>query len=447
MVWGISLPKRRNTSLCTGTPEYFTAPHQFERGELSSPVWTLPADQRDKVVAAIKAWWEAQDNAESGEPPLYYLIAGGWLNLGRGCGVRGGWSLYWIRFLNIFVAAALVWIGFVAAKTIFPNRQFVRVAVPSLIAAWPQSAFYSVQSDVLSPLTFGIAFVGLIKFLQTERPQMSLAVWTGLAIAATCLVKTVNIALLAVVGATMILKVRQLVRARRLGASFGSFSVLVFTAAVPIVLWFAWNVHAFGDPTATAAKIELLGWTRKPISNWLPHPIFTPRGLREFWPELMASFWRGEFIWHDQRLASGALDAFYWISSTLAFGLAATALLLRSGKLSGLQRQGLWLALLSFMVLVAFMALLSMVFDFGACVYPSNQHPYFTSGRLLCAATVPFFLFYACALDFAFGRINQIWPRLILLGAIFILIVISQCVVNDAAFLSRYNFFHLRSAP
>ena len=146
-----------------GTPEYFTAPQQFAKGEFPQPNWILPADKRYKLVEVTKTWWESHENHESGEPPLYYVIAGAWLNLGRACGIKGGWLLYWVRFLNLFVAAGLVWTGSIAAQLVFPDREFSRLSVPLLLAVWPQTAFYSIQSDVLSPLCFGIAFIGLVK--------------------------------------------------------------------------------------------------------------------------------------------------------------------------------------------------------------------------------------------------------------------------------------------
>jgi predicted membrane protein DUF2142 len=425
------------------TPEYFMTPQQFKTNDFPPPNWTLPAEERDEVVNRNAAWWQSNQNHESGEPPLYYAIAGAWLNLGRACGIKGGWLLYWVRFLNVFVAAALVWAGLIAAQLVFPDRQFWRLSVPLLLAVWPQSAFYSIQSDLFSPLCFGIAFVGLLKLLQPELPSLRLSLWTGLALAATCLVKTTNLPLLGVAGIAVIFKVRQLARSGTLGAGLVSLTVLIVSAAAPIALWFAWNYHTFGDLTATGSKIEFLGWTRKPVSDWWPHPIFTLHGLKEFWPELLASFWRGEFIWHGQRLASAATDAFYWVSSTLAIGLTAISLFSRHGKLSRRQREDLWLALLSFTVLVLFIILLSIGFDFGLCVYPSNEHPYFTSGRLLSAAAVPFFLFYSRALDCLFSRIPRIWLRIILFAGIVLFIVVSQAVVNWPAFASSHNFFHL----
>src|SRR5436190_4457825 len=132
-----------------GTPEYFTAPQQFNTGTFPPPNWTLSAEQRDAVVDRVAGWWQENQNHESGEPPLYYAVAGLWLNLGRAFGLTGGWLLYWGRFLNVLVAAILVWLGFVAAKLVFPNERFMRVSVPLLLAIWPQTTLYSVTSNAL----------------------------------------------------------------------------------------------------------------------------------------------------------------------------------------------------------------------------------------------------------------------------------------------------------
>src|SRR5262249_109845 len=80
-----------------------------------------------------------------------------------------------------------------------------------------QTTFYSIQSDSFSALWFGIAFVGLIKLLQTERPPLSLAICTGLALAATCLVKTTNLALFLVVGLAFIFKILDTSHGKLLG--------------------------------------------------------------------------------------------------------------------------------------------------------------------------------------------------------------------------------------
>ena len=106
-------------------------------------------------------------------------------------------------------------------------------------------------------------------------------------------------------------------------------------------------------------------------------------------PGLIASFWRGEFVWHLQRMASTTADAFYALSSAIVI-LATGLLLLRRRSNPGDQRLIVAVALLSFLSVVAFLVALSISFDFGQCPYPSREHPYFTSGRLLDAAAVPF---------------------------------------------------------
>jgi hypothetical protein len=105
----------------------------------------------------------------------------------------------------------------------------------------------------------------------------------------------------------------------------------------------------------------------------------------------------------------------------------------------------LWVALLSFVSLVAFLALLSISFDFGRCPYPTQEHPYFTSGRLLNGAAVPFFLLFVYAIDQLCSWTKQEWVRWTLLGAIVLFLTVSQLQVNAPAFSSRYNFFHYRS--
>jgi hypothetical protein len=425
------------------TPEYFVKPEDYG-GQYPPPNWLLPSEQVHKVLDDEIPFWESRYNHESGEPPLYYALAGGWMDLGHVLGVRGLALLYWARFLNILVAAALVWVGFAATRSAFHDNQFLQVGVAGLLAAWPQSAFYSIQGDALSPLCFGIAFLGLIKVIQSERARTIVAMWTGLALAATCLIKTSNLPLPLVAIAVIASKLFADRKKAHFRAGLVTLGVFVLSVAVPIAIWFAWNYHSFGDLTATKTKIELLGWTRKPFSEWWSHPIFTLHGITEFWWGLIASFWRGEFIWHLERMASTAADAFYTISSAIVI-FATIALLFQRRSSQDNPRFILSLALLSFLSIVVFLIVLSISFDFGSCRYPSREHPYFTSGRLLNAAVVPFFLSFAYTLD-RFGRwTRQEWLRWALLGAIVLFLIGSQLQVNAPAFSSRYNFFHRKS--
>jgi hypothetical protein len=425
------------------TPEYFVRPEQYG-GEYPQPNWLLPREQLQKILDDEMPFWEARLNHEAGEPPLYYALAGGWMNIGRAFGFRDLTLLYWVRFLNVGFAVALVWVGFAAVRSTFPENQFLQLGVPVMLAFWPQSAFYSIQGDALSPLCFGIAFLGLAKLLQRERPEIGVAVWTGLAIAATCLTKTSNLPLPLIAIAAIVWKVFHRARNGSLRPGLIALGIFLLSLAVPLGIWFASNYHNFGDLTATKSKIELLGWTRKPFSQWWSHPIFTLHGINEFWPGLIASFWRGEFVWHLQRMASAAADAFYAISSAIVI-LATSVLLLRRRSKPDDQRFILWVALLSFVSIVAFLVVLSISFDFGRCPYPSQEHPYFTSGRLLNAAAVPFFLVFVYVIDQFGSWTKREWLRWTLLGATVLFLTVSQLQVNAPAFSSRYNFFHCKS--
>ncbi|HEX4639369.1 MAG TPA: DUF2142 domain-containing protein [Chthoniobacterales bacterium] len=425
------------------SPEYFLTSEQLAAEDLA-PAWTLTGDVREKIVSAAIPVWESRPNHESGEPPLYYAIAGAWMNLGRALGLDGLTLLYWVRFLNVVFAALLVWIGFVVARSTFPESRFVQLGIAALLALWPQSAFYSTQADALSPICFGVAFLGLTKILLNARAGILVAIWTGLAMAATCLTKTSNLSLPIAAVIVLAAKIIAVERKQSLRQALLTFAVFLISFAIPTSFWFVSNYQRFGDLTATKSKIELLGWTIKPITAWLPHPLLSLHGLREFWPELSASFWRGEFVWHLQRLASPFADNFYAIVTALVIFIAVVLLLRRQARGEDPQFV-LWLALLSFLSIVALLVILSLRFDFGQCPYPSREHPYFTSGRLLNAAAIPFFLLFVYVIDRIADWLKRDWLRWVLLGATIVIVLVSQLQTNAPAFASRYNFFHRKA--
>jgi len=470
------------------SPEYLLTPDQFPDGKYPAPRWLHPSEPVGLVFAGSPSWWETHPNHESTGGPLYYVVAGMWTRLGRWCGLENIYLLYWIRFLNIPLAAALVWLGYAAARMVFPGRICPRLGVPLLLAFFPQEIFYSIQSDTLSPLCFGAAFIGLARWLQTDAPSPRLGALTGLALAATWLVKVTNMPLVAVAVVAVMIKSLALVRAGKGRAGLPALALLLLCAALPIGGWCLWSLHAFGDLTGSSAKIQYLGWTRKPFSDWWRHPIFTPAGLGTFVSDLLAGFWRGEFLWRRQPLAMPGADAFYWISSLLLPGVAVAGLFwkgpgLTAGQrangdghrpllqpfgraalprrpelgrsssfalpdyeISGLtagQRQALWLSFWCFAASVGFLGLASIAFDFGKCVNPSRAHPYFTSGRLLCGALIPFLLLYAHGLDKALGPVKSGAARMLALGGIVLCVAVLELVLNLPAFTSQYNWFHL----
>jgi hypothetical protein len=71
----------------------------------------------------------------------------------------------------------------------------------------------------------------------------------------------------------------------------------------------------------TSQKIKDLGWTVKSFSELGDHPLFSPRGIIEVSSKLIKSFWRGEFIWHGEKLTSESAVAMYLLT-TLVFAIA-----------------------------------------------------------------------------------------------------------------------------
>ena len=436
-------PFSREAALYFGvysTPEYFVKPDQYG-GQFPPPNWLLPGDQLEKVLQDEVPFWESRSNHESGEPPLYYLTAGSWLDLGTVLGLNGLRLLYWVRFLNIAFAAGLVWLGFITTREIFPDNVFLQLAVPTLLTVWPQGAFYSVQADALSPVVFGIAFLGLIKMLQSDRPSVVVAAWSGLALGATCLIKTSNLPLPVIATIVLALKLSVGTNDLNFKSALQTLGIFVLSFGLPIGLWFAWNYHYFGDLTATQSKIKLLDWTPKPFQDWWSHPIFTFHGIWRFWSELVATFWRGETVWYLERMASPPADAFYAVSSAIVVVVMITLLFRRA--IEPIQRRFVvWLALLTFASIVGFLVVLSISFDFGRCPYPSREDPYFVSGRLLNASAVPFFLLFGYVTDCFSSWTKRHWTRWSLLCLTALVAIVSQMHVNAPAFASRYNFFH-----
>ena len=425
-----------------GSPEFIETPEQYPGGKFPPPPWKQPFEKVKAHLLAQAAVWQSQVNHESFEPPLYYAVAGLWLRLGHGCGLDEIYALYWIRFLNIAVAAGLVWLGFLAARIVFPNNIFPRIAVPALLAFIPQDALYSIQSDAFSPLCFGAAFICMLYWMRAVKPGLRLAVIAALSLAAACLVKTANLPLAAAMACALLFDLQRRAKAGQFPGCLPGFVVFAVLSAAPIIAWVVWNKHVSGDFTGAAPKIKLLGWTHKPFTEWWSHPIFTFSGLWTFWSELMARFWRGEFIWLRRPLASFTADTFYSVSSALLLGICGITII-RHFKTNDVSGRALRFSLACVLAAIAFLVLVSISFDFGNCMYPSQAHPFLTSGRLISGAMIPFTLLYAHGLDLVFYRVKSLWVKFGGLAVIVLGMTISEAIVNAPAFASQNNWFHL----
>ena len=239
-----------------------------------------------------------------------------------------------------------------------------------------------------------------------------------------------------------LLKVLLMARSGSLHRRLPALAVFVACAIIPVRTWMIWMQRMFGDAVGSSVHIELSGWTRKPFAEWWHHPIFTWQGGWSFISKLLASFWRGEFTWHGERLASGAADFFCVISSLLLIGITALHLprLARSDKV---RAQIVSFGLLSFIAAVLFLAFVSIRFDFGDPVYPSRAEPYLWSGRYIAGALIPFIIVYVYGLHLALRWTHRTWRLFATVVIIVTAVTVSEIRVNRPVFSSDYNWFHL----
>jgi len=425
------------------TPEYLWIPAAHPGETMPPPPWKQPMTEvREKLVAKSASYQSHFQNHEASQPPIYYTLAGAWWRLGKMLHLDGLALLYWLRFLNVPLIAALVWLGWLAAKKVFPENNFVRITVPALIAFMPQTTFYAINNDILSPLTFGAAFVLLLHFWEAEIPSVRRAAATGLALAATFLTKISSLPLLAVAGIFVALKIFRLARNKKLQPAGSALWFLFVCAGLPAVGWMAWCKNNFGDLTGSAAKIHFLNWTAKPVAEWFHHPIFTASGLWFFVKGNFSTFWQGELLWHRQPLAAPLADWIYVLLTLTLLVFAAMSLLKRPVLFSATSRAALWFAFAGLAAMFAFFALLSVKYDFQDCFYPSRAHPFFVSGRLMLGMLVPFLVLFAGGLDFALKKFGS-RVKFILLAALLLFMLVSEIAIDWKIFPNEYNWFHL----
>jgi len=179
-----------------------------------------------------------------------------------------------------------------------------------------------------------------------------------------------------------------------------------------------------------------------PFGEWWHHPIFTPHGFWIFISGLMTTFWHGEFFWHGRLLASPAADVIYLVLSAGFFGAALPAVLRRRAVVPESQRQALRLGFWSFAAAVAFPGFLSVIYDFHDCVNPSREHPYFTSGRLVLGALVPFMLLFVYGIDRVLKKSGGP-AKFLALAAIILFMLLAEITIDWPVFSSQYNWFHM----
>jgi hypothetical protein len=423
-----------------GSPEYHRDPVAPLRSELPRPAWEVSEAEVERRIASGAALLAGRHSLEADQPPVYYAVAGAWLALGRGLGLRDAPLWYWVRGLGAAAAFGLVLLAWWGLREPYAERPAVRLGVPILLAAFPQDALFYVTSDALTPLLGGAAFVWVVRLSARPESRPWAFAGAGLVLAAAFLCKYPNAALYAAAGVACL---AALAGGRAPGGA-SRWALYWGAALLPAGLWLARNAWLGGDWLGTAFKVERLGWGRQPASEWLDHPLFTPSGAWTFVRDLVPSFWRGELVWQKSELHLRGADAVYRFATLLLLPLAGLAWLRGEGSREARTAEAA--AGVAVAAAVATLALLSLVFDFPSDSSPSADYPFFVQGRLVAGVTLPFCLLFARGIEAAGGTLPGRWRdtgRFALLLAVVAVAIGSELAVSGPVFASPYNWFHL----
>jgi hypothetical protein len=425
-----------------GSPEYFAPPASGGPATIPPPAWTIPEVRSSRPFERAVADWLEQPNHESTSFPSYYTVTGLWTAIGRGMGLDGGQLLYWIRFLNVPLHAALVFVAYLIGRMLARGNPVQRLGLPLLIAFFPQDVFYSINSDAISPLLFAVSFLMLLQVYFENRSIRHHAL-TGLAVAGCFLVKPTNLAVLVLAGMVVLLRAKKLLDEARFREQRTGLVALSCAALIPVAAWLGRNLYLFGDITGSAHKAEQLGWTLKPLGQLWDHPLVGIDGWFFFLKGITMSFWRGELVWQLEAIRSRRLDEFF-IYSSAAFLLISLVALLRNRTGGGSSyRLAVGMSFATLAISVMILAALSMVFDFGDCWAPSRESPYFLAGRLILCCLLPFLIVYIDGLGRLIPRSKHPALPLAVILCMAIGITVAELVMSWSVFSSQYNWFHL----
>jgi hypothetical protein len=428
-------PETRRLVAVLGSLEYHRDPRRTS--PLPPPVWRAGPEVLARRLERVEAELGPIRNLEANQSPFYYAVAGAWLRLGRALGLDGGPLLYWLRGLAAPAAFALVLASHRVLRRVHPVR-FVRLGVPALLAFLPQDCVYYVTSDALSPLLGGVGFLLCVDLALRRAPSAWRGAAAGAVGAAAILTKLPNAMLLPVAAFCAL-------AARAQGGRREARAWLALGAAllVPVAAWLARNQVLLGDPTGDEVKIAILGWGRRPLSEWPAHPLLRPEGAGAFLAGLATTFFRGELAWKQAVLALPAADRVYVAASAVCLALAAAGLRGARPRAERVAEGAAWVALVS---AVAILAWLSLRFSYGAATNPSLARPWFANGRLISGALVPFALLFVGGIERGAAALPErarepgAWAALL---AVLAVAALSEARLSAPVFGSPYNWFHL----
>lgn len=420
-----------------GSFEIFLAPPPGPPSWYRTPFWTDNLATSDPAFHQGVMNLTRATNIEAVQPPPYYVLAAAWYRLGVNLGLRGGWLMYWLRFLNVPLFALLVPVAYLLARSCYGNETWIPMGAAVFTAVIPQDIFYSMNNDCLVPLLSGLALWAVVCLTKMARPHWRVCLGAGLLVGVALFNKLSNLPLLLAVGILLVAGLRGTWKGHKNLLPVAGFLVL---SVLPMGLWLLWNHHNTGDWTNSTEKVAHLTWTRKPWSEILDHPVFHGRGLGKFYWLTIANFWSGEGVWHRDRISLPWLDAIYVLTTTGCSIAVIVALIKRRLGSAGVYD----IAFLTyFVVSLGSLLILSLLWDFGSCFYPSRLEPFFFSGRLILGCLLPLVLVCLRGLEL---MLRPLCPgqRNVIFGGMVAAILVLQTVPRIEQFRSAFNWYHLK---
>jgi hypothetical protein len=417
-----------------GAPDY-QMPAGLERR--AQPGWRLEPEALARRIEGNRRHFERLRNLDALESPAYYAPAGAWLAALRAASVGSERALYALRLANALFAALLVVCAAALLRATHAQDPLLRWGVPLLLACFPADAFFYVTPDALSPFAGGLAFALCVRLWLDSDASRARYALAGLAAALACATKPTN------VFAPALFAAGALLRPGRLRGRFARHAFYALALALPLAAWGLRNLLLAGDALGSAAKVEALGWTQRPLAQWLAHPLLTPSGFARFALDLVPHFWRGELVWRRRELALGPVDALYTATSLL-FVLLAVATLWRSAP--GPARVAERASAAALALAVATLCLLSLAFVFPEDGNPSAARPWFHHGRLIGGALLPFAVLYVRGLRVLCGALPvraRDAAAFALLALVCLVCTGSELWLARPAFASPHNLLHL----
>jgi len=421
-----------------GSPEYLKSNEVTEKIREQPPLYQVPPQDVGRYLTPGLLYWRTAVNFEAQSTPVYYLLGAGWYWLGEALRMSPWELAYWLRFLNAIAYALLIWASYKFVRDAYPERIFLWVGVPALLAVFPLDVFFGLNRDVLSAPATAIALLLELRAIKDKERGGLFLLAASVLVGVTFLVNVSNVILYGTLAATWSYWNRQSTAKAR-----NRFWVAGGTLCACLILpcmWMFRNFRIMGDLTGTQAKIAYLGWTTKPLGEIRDHPLFSANGLSYFLMHLIPSFWRGEYVWHWKQMSWSVADWVYIVSSAVML-ISFMIQLFRDKKIiTATERFAGVQAVFVVLSSVLFMAAISLPFDYRNCIYPSRDHPYFVSGRIISGALLPFALIYVGGMEYLLSSFKK-WAPYALLSCLMVFITVSEFEIRRVTFSSSYNLF------